>query len=563
MARARLVLSCTLAAALLSADAEAQTAGDLYELGVASRQGGDLDAAEDYLVRALRLAPENTDALVQLGFTRLALGDVAAARRDFTRALELAPDYVDAEYGLALVEFRSGQVARAQVRTGSLLGRAPENAAYRALAESLAEAAEAADERRRRERLARRLQEAQRLRLEGRAAAAEAGYRRALTLDPGNADALVGLGLAAAAQGRFAAAERAFDRVLARDPANLDARLGLVRAALGRGDPAEARRRLDALRRAAPDNAEALLLDAQVAFGARDYGRAQRLFAAAARRETTRGAALVGLGDVLRTRGRNRAAREAYGAALALEPDSERIRARLAAPPVYRWRVDLATQASDLSDGLPSWRDSTLAISRQVTPETSVAVRVRHVERFGLDDAQLTATLSHRFAPSVTGYGGLGWTPDAEILARLTLEAGATWQAVRTGRGAVVLGLAGRVEDYRDRAVTTLTPSLSWRPGQDGTALTLRLVHSSAGGGQDAAGYVARGDVNLGARARLFFGYADAPEVSQSRIFDTEAAFAGLSVDVAEGWAVTATLARESRAAFDRDTLALGLTARF
>ncbi|RWL18446.1 MAG: tetratricopeptide repeat protein, partial [Mesorhizobium sp.] len=65
--------------------------------------------------------------------------------------------------------------------------------------------------------------------------------------------------------------------------------------------------------------------------------------------------ALVGIGDVHRAEGDDDAARKAYSHALAIEPGSADIEQRLAVPPPRKWRLDLGSEVSDLTNGLGDW----------------------------------------------------------------------------------------------------------------------------------------------------------------------------------------------------------------
>ena len=64
-------------------------------------------------------------------------------------------------------------------------------------------------------------------------------------------------------------------------------------------------------------------------------------------------------------------------------------------------------------------------------------------------------------------------------------------------------------------------------------------------------------------RLRLFAGYADAPEISEGTIVDTETVFGGLAFDWTESLTINASYAHERRDAFDRDTFGVGLSVRF
>ncbi len=94
--------------------AYAQSAAELYALGTAARAELRFGEAIGYLERAVRLQPDNADALVQLGFAYLGAGQPALAEPVFVKVLTLAPDYEDARFGYAQARFRQGDLEGAE-----------------------------------------------------------------------------------------------------------------------------------------------------------------------------------------------------------------------------------------------------------------------------------------------------------------------------------------------------------------------------------------------------------------------------------------------------------------
>lgn len=179
----------------------AQTAEELYRDGQAARIEQRFEDAVSLLEHAKTLDPDNADVLVQLGFAQLGLGNSIAARQAFEQVLAIAPSYEDARFGLAQIEFRSGNLAEARRLAETVLGAQPDNAEAKQLRASIiaAETVEQAEPRLPAEpaapsRLETTLQQARKRREEGRFPEAEALYREALALSPGNADVLVALG---------------------------------------------------------------------------------------------------------------------------------------------------------------------------------------------------------------------------------------------------------------------------------------------------------------------------------------------------------------------------------
>jgi len=386
--RRAIIAACVfLAVAAAPAAALAQTVDELYASGVKARQAQHFDEAAELLRRALALKPDNADALVQLGFAELGRNDLPAAREAFSRALSLAPAYLDASFGLAEVEFRSGNLDAALPLAEKVSRAEPGNADAAVLVANIREAQQAGSNNAkpatagkkplppRPDPVAGLMEEGRRLRASGQLPEAEKAYRCALRLAPQNTDILVALGLVVGSSQRFDEAGQFFDQALAEKPGLLDARLGKVRLAIWQGDVPRARAMIDDLLGTAPGNSEALGLDARISLLEQDYTRAEQSFQRVLAIDPRNAEALVGIGDVRRARGDDDAARDAYRQALALEPGSRDVEQRLAAPPPRKWRLDVGSEVSDLTDGLGDWTDSSAGVAYRLTPRTTISGR--------------------------------------------------------------------------------------------------------------------------------------------------------------------------------------------
>jgi YaiO family outer membrane protein len=585
-----LLAVCTILASVAWQEARAQTLDELYALAVKARQEQRFDEAAELLKRALVLKPDNADALVQLGFTELGRGELSAARQAFSKALSLAPNYADAKFGLAQIEFRSGNLDAAQTLVEPLTREQPQNGEFAALLASIHEARETEEKsvkaapvtsqsgtRQKDGKVTARprppqsdpvavlLDRGREQRSAGQLAEAEQSYRQALKIAPRNTDVLVALGLVSGAQQKFDQAAAFLDAVLAIQPANVDARLGQVRLAIWHGDVRRARALLDETPGLASDNVEGQLLDARLSFLERDYQRAEGLFEEIASQEPKNAEALVGLGDVRRARGDDAGARETYEEALLLEPGLRDIADRLAVPPPRKWRLDIGSEISELSDGRGNWTDSSVGLSYKVTPDTTLGGRLRTATRYGQTDLQLEARIDQVFSPSLSGYALVAATPDADFLARFSAGAGVSWQALpeTNAFGPVFFNLDARYDQFDASEIVTVSP---WVQGYvlDGrVGLSARWVHAEDDGGARADGYVLRTDVALAPRLTVFAGYADAPEISDATLVSTSTVFGGAAFDVNEELTLRGSFAHEQRPTFDRNTFGLGLTARF
>ncbi|CDX29043.1 conserved exported hypothetical protein [Mesorhizobium plurifarium] len=559
----------------------AQTVDDLYASAVKARQAQHFDEAADLLKRALALKPDNADALVQLGFAELGRNDLQAARDAFSRALSIAPTYRDASFGMAEVEFRSGNLDAALPLAETVANADPGNADVAKLVENIRAAKQAAGSKpkpaaaapaaakkpphRRPDPVPGLMGEGRRLRQAGRLPEAEKVYRRALRLAPKDTDILVALGLVVGSSQRFDEAGQFFDRALAIKPGLLDARLGKVRLAIWQGDTPRARLAVDGVLATAPDNVEALDLDGRIALLEADYTRAGQSFRRALALEPRNAEALVGIGDVRRAEGDDEAARQAYSQALAIEPGSADIEQRLSVPPPRKWRLDLGSEVSDLTNGLGDWTDSSAGLAYRLSSRTTISGHTRLATRFGRTDLQMEGRIDQAFTPVFSAYALAAVMPDADFLARYSIGAGASWQVVAPAKafGPLSLNIDARYDDFADTSVTSIQPWIQGYVLDGRLGLSARWVHAQDDIGTRADGYVLRADLAVTPRFNVFAGYADAPEIDDGALVPTRTVFGGISFDVSDPLTLRASIAHEERPAFDRNIFGLGLTARF
>lgn len=99
-----------------------QAAAAWHGLGLIAARGGDSEAAEQALARAVQLQPLNTDYLGDLGFARLRAGRHGPAREPLAMAAELAPGSAKAAANLALWALLADDPATAEriMQSGAL-----------------------------------------------------------------------------------------------------------------------------------------------------------------------------------------------------------------------------------------------------------------------------------------------------------------------------------------------------------------------------------------------------------------------------------------------------------
>lgn len=573
MTASRFVLHRLLAGAaiaLVSTSVVAQTPAELYATGVAARTAQDFPAAVTALEAAAEIEPDNADVLVQLGFASLGMDNLESATAAFDRALAIAPNYADARFGLAQIAVREGDTGKAEALAEGVLAINPDNPDATALLASL-----------------RRvtpepvpvaapvivvtqnpavglLSQARDARLAGDFGNAAAQSRRALSLSPGNADALLEIGLAESALGNSGAAEGYFAQVLAIAPDYADARLGLVRLAIAAGDTAQARALIAPVLVDAPGRTDAMLLAGRIEMIDGDYRAAEAAFEAVMAREPDNIDALVGLGDAARALGDGTVSRSAWERAITLDPAREDVLARLSAAPLRKWRLDFGSEVSHLSQGLASWSDSAVAISYTLNPTTSLSGRFRRVTRFDLMDVEFEGVIAHQFQSGLFLVGGIAFAPDPNFLAKYSLGLGGEWRPeVTEGRSPVAFTLELGHDVYSDTTITTVSPGLKFFLQEDRIALDLNWLHSFDDTGFSTNGYTVQGAFAATDRLTLLGGYANAPEISLGTLLKTEIISGGAIYAISDTFGLRLDVAHETRNAFVRDTVGLGVTVRF
>jgi tetratricopeptide (TPR) repeat protein len=357
-------------------------------LGVILATQGDLAAAAAALERAVEIEPARAGAWTKLGDVRLAQGDPAGARGHFVHALDLDPADRHANQRMGLMLREEGDVtgAIAAFERG-IAGTPPDYLGVKldlALLYNLAGRPE-----RTVELLApfaaepgadiavhRTVANAE-LTLE-RFDAAEAGYRAALAIDPDDAQALLGLGVALRGGGDTDGALAAHEAALERAPGNTLVTLELARTRHAAGETAAAVAGLEAALAEGPADPapfETALAELHAASG--DADRAAEIWAAQIEAGRGRPASYVNLG-LLRQRAGDVAGAEAVWLAMAEAfPDSAEADFRLGAlyGALDRWPEAAARYEAGLerAPGSPELLRGAAA-ARQMTGEGALAV---------------------------------------------------------------------------------------------------------------------------------------------------------------------------------------------
>jgi protein O-mannosyl-transferase len=184
-------------------------------LALALMDSGDLSAAEENLVRAMQISPDNFILVSNLGLLNWKSGKFKEAKELFERALSLNPRSSGARVRLGLAFFREGKVDRAiELYRQAIKIRPTNGKAYYFLAQAeqkLGKMGDAADL-----------------------------FGRAIRLSPDDSDSFIGLGAIRAREGKIDEAVRLYRRALAIRPDDFGVCNDLGNLLLGAGRVTEA-----------------------------------------------------------------------------------------------------------------------------------------------------------------------------------------------------------------------------------------------------------------------------------------------------------------------------------
>lgn len=352
----------------------------------------------------------------------------------------------------------------------------------------------------------------------------------------------------------------------------VEALLESARAAQARGDLAAAMSALEAAAAAAPGDADVLR---RLGTAQGQSGRTEAALATLARAQRLApddADIRLAIGQVHYYRGEHRAALGIAEAVVARQPDNgdakdlaERTRRALADGGSTRWRLDWSASYSHFEDDARErWLEGSAALGYRIDDQTSVTGRVDGADRFGRTDVYGEARVDHRFADGRSAYLALGATPGADFLPEWALQGGLGLRAWRSGLGDGVITLDVRHAKYATGSVETLSPGVE-QYMLDGRAwLTGRLILTWDEDGERQTGYLLRGDVMATERARLFAGYADAPETVENVTLTTRSVFAGGVLDLSNRLSLRLDYVRDDRErSYVRHAVTAGVGVRF
>lgn len=229
-----------------------------------------------------------------------------------------------------------------------------------------------------------------------------------------------------------------------------------------------------------------------------------------------------------------------------------------------RWRLDLVTSYSSFDDdALERWLEHGAALGYRFNDRSSVTGRVDVADRFGRTDTYLEARADHGFGQGRSAYVAVGATPSADFLARWTLSAGAGLRAWRGALGDTVVTLDVRHAEYRTGTVETVSPGIEQYFLHGRVWATARLIHTWDEQNDEQTGYLLRADAQVLKRARLFAGYADAPETVANVTRTTRTLLGGGVVDLSDRVTLRLDYAHDDREqSYERHAFSAGLGLR-
>jgi tetratricopeptide (TPR) repeat protein len=304
--------------------ADARAGGSPVETGVRLTKEGDLDAAEPYLLEAIRRNAGDTRALDALGYVYGHTDRWQKAEETYRRILAIAPASPGALYGLATTLTDVGRLDEALGITEELLKHDPANRNAR-------------------------LKEADLLGRLGRSSEAERSAQAVIAADPDNVQAWYLLGAALQGRGDAPGAVQALEKVVAKEPHHIGAlsRLAVLYTQLGRGsDAARARAAHDEAlsRQRVEERVRGHRVKGVAAFNRGDFKTALDEFEFIAREDPRDPQVHLMIGSSLMALERYDEARRALDRSLQLQPRNERTLLELGRLLAIQNRLDESVQ---------------------------------------------------------------------------------------------------------------------------------------------------------------------------------------------------------------------------
>lgn len=395
---------------------------------------------------------------------------------------------------------------------------------------------------------------------------AEAIYQTLLETAPQNGDLWRKLAAVQAFQNKFRIAENSYRHALSIVPEDFDARLGLANLYIWRKKYKDAEILLRSLRTEFPDNQDIMLADAQMLRNFGDHKRAIKVLSRIIVLSPDNAEAWIMLGDCQRALLNDLAAKDAYQQAYLINPRHPNIFHRLNSDIRKRWRLDLNSGVSSLTNPYSNWGEGGIGLSYRIDERNTITGRLKVLHRFGKTDRQLQIGLIRELVPKTWGVIGINWTPRAKFSSHYEVQ-GSLSSIVRDSNdivGPLTATLKAKSAWYANGNVRTIFLSARQAFFHDQLALTGVWVSVFDRRNRYHSGYIARIDGTLLRSLRAHVGYSDMLEASNSELIATKSLFSGVSVDIDNDSQLGFNWAREHRYdAFNRSLYDIALVRKF
>jgi YaiO family outer membrane protein len=320
--------------------------------------------------------------------------------------------------------------------------------------------------------------------------------------------------------------------LLVQQPDDVDARLQLALALRATGRNAEAEKELQTVLRQAPD-----YKDARVALAQLQWAR----------------------GDI-------EAAKATLGPQLMStpgDPDTSALVANLTgtAKPAPLWRLDASGAISDLSRGLPDWKEADLSLSRKIDPQSAVTASVQQIERFGIQETYVEGAYDHGWSGgevSIAAGGSLNPTfrPVFAVHSEALLD---PWR-----NSPWTMALSGSYSEYVAGDVETVSAGADRLIFGDVGKLSARFIVTHDETNQTLYGYLAGGSWRFAPHFDASATYVDAAETDTGVTVRVRSEALAANLALSDATTLHASVTNEAREnSYDRVEFALGLTAKF
>lgn len=198
---------------------------------------------------------------------------------------------------------------------------------------------------------------------------------------------------------------------------------------------------------------------------------------------------------------------------------------------------------SDLEGDQGGWHELVINASLPVGDNSSLDVRGAWLDRFGAEDTEFAALLTHRTGVDVWLRFGASATPSADFRPEAGLTAGLDY---RLGSNTIA-SVDGSWQRFPLQDVWTLRPGIARYFGGGRYALTLQGNLVAVEGDRTLLGGSVRADYIPSDRTRLFLGIASGPETDLGQVRDATTLFGGGELPVSESISLLGSVAHDWR----------------